>query len=144
MGCPFVASITRVWPVCPFSQKGDSDSSKGEWMEKPESAPFALAVRASDGSTVVELAGDFDLSGADEFRSCIEALIGSSNGQLLVDLGDVTFIDSCAIAALLEMRRLVAREHRELRLQRISAPVSRLLELTGLTDLFEDSASPSI
>jgi anti-anti-sigma factor len=63
---------------------------------------------------------------------------------LLVDLGDVTFIDSCAIAALLEMRRLVAREHRELRLQRISAPVSRLLELTGLTDLFEDSASPSI
>jgi anti-sigma B factor antagonist len=104
-------------------------------METPESAPFALAVRASDGGTVVELAGDFDLSGVAQFRSCIEELIGASNGQLFVDLGDVTFIDSCAIAALLEVCRLVAREQRELRLQRISAPVSRLLELTGLSDI---------
>jgi anti-sigma B factor antagonist len=108
-------------------------------METPESAPFALAVCASDRSTVVELAGDFDLSGVDEFRSCIEAL-SSCDGPLIVDLGHVTFIDSCAISALLEMRRLVAREHRQLRLQRISAPASRLLELTGLTELFEDSA----
>jgi anti-anti-sigma factor len=113
-------------------------------MVTPESAPFALAVRGNDGSTVIELAGDFDLSGADEFRSCIESLLGSSDGPLVVDVGDVTFIDSCAIAALLEMRRLVAREHREVRLQRISAPASWLLELTGLTGLFEDSAGPSI
>jgi anti-anti-sigma factor len=113
-------------------------------METLESAPFELAVRANVGGTVIELAGDFDLSGADEFCCCIEALLGSSDGPLVVDLGDVTFIDSCAIAALLEMRRLVAGEHRELRLQRISAPASRLFELTGLTALFEDSRGPSI
>jgi anti-anti-sigma factor len=112
-------------------------------METPESAPFALAVYAADGATVIDLAGDFDLSGVEEFRACVEQLIGSSDGPLLVDLDDVTFIDSCAISALLEMRRLVGREHRELRLQRISAPVSRLLELTGLTELFEDASGPS-
>jgi anti-sigma B factor antagonist len=111
-------------------------------METYDSAPFALGVRANDGDTVIELAGDFDPSGVEDFRSCIEELIGSSDGPLVVDLGDVTFIDSCAISALLEMRRLVAREHRELRLQRISAPASRLLELTGLTELFEN-AGPS-
>jgi anti-anti-sigma factor len=113
-------------------------------METPESAPFALVVHADVGSTVIGLAGDFDLSGVEDFCSCIEELIESSDGPLLVDLGDVTFIDSCAISALLEMRRLVAREHRELRLQRSSGPVSRLLELTGLTDLFEDSSGSSI
>ena len=113
-------------------------------METLESAPFELAVRATDGGTVIELAGDFDLSGADEFRSCIETLLGSSDGPLVVDLGNVTFIDSCGIAALLEMWRLVAREHRELRLQRISAPASRILELTGVAALFEDSGGPSI
>ena len=112
-------------------------------METPESALFALAVHATDGATVIELAGDFDLSGVGEFRACIEELIGSSDGPLLVDLANVTFIDSCAISALLEMRRLVAREHRELRLQHITAPVSRLLELTGLTEVFEDSTGPS-
>jgi anti-anti-sigma factor len=112
-------------------------------MEAPESAPFALAVRATDGATVIELAGDFDLSGVEAFRSCVEELIGSSDGPLLVDLASVTFIDSCAISGLLEMRRLVAREHRELRLQRIAVPVARLLELTGLAELFEPSSGPS-
>jgi anti-sigma B factor antagonist len=112
-------------------------------METPESAPFSLAVQASNESTVVALAGDFDLSGVEQFRSCIEELIGSCDGPLVVDLGDVTFIDSTALSALLEMRRLVGREHRELRLQRISAFTARLLELTGLTEVFEDSTGPS-
>ena len=112
-------------------------------METPESAPFSLAVRASNENTVVALAGDFDLSGVEQFRSCIEELIGTSDGPLVVDLGEVTFIDSSAISALLEMRRLVAREHRELRLQRISARAARLLELTGLSELFEGSTGPS-
>jgi anti-anti-sigma factor len=112
-------------------------------METGDSMPFALAVRASNGDTVIELTGDFDLSGVEGFCSCVEELIGSSDGPLVVDLGEVTFVDSRAIAAMLEMRRLVAREHRELRVQRISAPVSRLLELAGLTELFVDSAGPS-
>jgi anti-sigma B factor antagonist len=113
-------------------------------METGDSVPFALAVRPTDGDSVIELTGDFDLSGVEEFRSCIEELIGSSDGPLVVDLGEVTFIDSRAISAMLEMRRLVTREHRELRIQRISPPVSRLLELAGLTELFVGSAGPSI
>ena len=112
-------------------------------METPESAPFSLTVRATDGSpVVVALAGDFDMSGVEDFHSCIDDLIGSSTGAvLIVDLGDVTFIDSSGISALLKAHRLVTVEHRELRFQHVSAPVSRLFELAGLSDLFDDSAT---
>lgn len=109
-------------------------------METPEWA-FAVAVRAVDGAVVVALGGEFDMSRVAEFRSCIEELIDSSDGAaLIVDLSDVTFIDSSAIAALLEARRLVTREHRELRFEHLP-PASRLFELTGLTDVFHDSAT---
>jgi anti-sigma B factor antagonist len=112
-------------------------------METLKSAPFSLTVRANDaGAVVVALAGDFAMSGVEELRSCIDELIDSSNGAILiVDLGDVTYIDSSGISALLEARRLVTREHRELRFEHISAPASRLSELTGLTDVFDDSAT---
>ena len=106
-------------------------------------ALFALTVRANDGgSVVVALAGDFDGNGVEEFRSCIDELIDSSNGAvLIVDLSDVTFIDSSGICALLEARRLVTREHRELQFEHLSAPASRLFELTGLTDVLDDRAT---
>ena len=112
-------------------------------METPASAPFSVTVRASDGgSVVVALAGDFDMSGVEKFHSCIDELIDSSNGaELIVDLSDVTFIDSSGIAAMLEARRLVTREHRELRFENLTAPASRLFELAGLTDLFDDKAT---
>ncbi len=69
-------------------------------METPESAPFSLTVRANDGGpVVVALAGDFDMSGVEEFHCCVDELIDSSNGGvLIVDLSAVTFIDSCGIS----------------------------------------------
>ncbi len=105
-------------------------------MRTPESAPFALSVRATHGAVVVELAGDFDLSGVEPFRSCIDELITSSKDTVLVDLRDVSFIDSTGISALLAARRLLADHDRELRFNDISAAASRVFELTGLTDLF--------
>jgi anti-sigma B factor antagonist len=107
-------------------------------MGTPESAPFALSVRATHGTVVVELAGDFDLSGVDRFRSCIEELITSSKETVVVDLRDVSFIDSSAISALLWARRILADHDRELRFNDISAAASRVFELTGLTGLFHE------
>jgi anti-sigma B factor antagonist len=112
-------------------------------METPASAPFSLTVRANEaGAVVVALAGDFDMSGVQEFHACVDELIDSSNGAvLIVDLGEVTFIDSSGISALLGARRLVSGEHRELRFEHFSAPAARLFELTGLTDVLDDSAT---
>src|SRR5688572_693845 len=109
-------------------------------MGTPESAPFALTVRAAHGAVVVELAGDFDLSGVEPFHSCIDELITSSKDTVGVDLGNVSFIDSSGLTALLAARRLLADHDRELRFTHISAAASRVFALTGLTALFHVGA----
>ena len=54
----------------------------------------------------------------------------------MVDLAALTFIDSSGISALIEMRRRLAVDGRELRLENVSPPAAHVFELTGLTDIF--------
>jgi anti-anti-sigma factor len=109
-------------------------------MDMPESSPFEVTLRANHGTVVVELAGDFDLSGVETFRSRIEELIASASiDTVVIDLR-VSFIDSCGIAALLATSRLFADQDRELRFRHISSAAARVFELTGLTDHFQASA----
>jgi anti-anti-sigma factor len=86
------------------------------------------------------VSGEFDLSEVDTFRACLDG-VDASGGALVVDLGDVTFIDSSAIAALLKARRRLAEQDCELRLQH-TASVRRIFELAGLADLLDPTPDP--
>jgi len=81
------------------------------------------------------------MSEVDTFRACLDGVIGSADGVVVIDLGDVTFIDSSAISALLLARRFLADQNRELRLWH-TASVSRVFELAGLIDLLDNTTDP--
>jgi anti-sigma B factor antagonist len=108
-------------------------------MECRESAAFEIGVRAGYGDVVLDLNGDFDMSEVAAFRSCMDGVIASCDGAVVVDLADVGFIDSTAISALLIARRRLAADGRELRLRHVSAPVSRIFEMAGLAKLLADT-----
>ena len=108
-------------------------------MDSQELAPFNISVRAVYGAVVLDIDGEFDMSEVETFRSCVDEIITSCDSAVVVDLADVTFIDSSAIQALLNMGRCLAGEGRELRLQQLSAPVARIFELAGLTDLLGET-----
>lgn len=67
-------------------------------------ADFAITTRTeADGSTFVTLAGELDL-----YRTpALTAAIQTARGRIIVDLQDVTFLDSTTLA-------LLVREHRRL------------------------------
>jgi anti-sigma B factor antagonist len=109
---------------------------EGDQVSLQELARFNIFVRVGDGAVVVNLDGEFDMSEVEAFRSCMEGVIASCDGAVIVDLADVTFIDSSAISALLHTRRCLAGEGREFRLQHLTASVSRIFELAGLTGTF--------
>jgi anti-anti-sigma factor len=108
-------------------------------MGSQEWAPFNISVRADYGAVVLDLDGEFDMSEVEMFRSCVDEIIISCDRAVVVDLAGVTFIDSLAIEALLNARRCLAGQGRELRLQHPTAPVARIFELTGLTDLLGET-----
>jgi anti-sigma B factor antagonist len=60
-----------------------------------------------------------------------------AGSALVIDLRDVTFIDSSALRELLNARESAARDGRRIVLSGVPATVARLLEMTGTAELFE-------
>jgi anti-anti-sigma factor len=90
-----------------------------------DGAPFDLSVRDLDGTRFVTVSGEVDVSVADTLT---EALSGQ---RVFVDMSGVSLIDSTGTSCL-----LVALDRSESLVLRTSAPVQRLLELAGVSQLF--------
>jgi anti-sigma B factor antagonist len=80
--------------------------------------------------------GDVDLATATALEEALEAAIRDSVGALVVDLTDVSFIDSTGLQVLLRTRGLLGREDRALALVCPHGPVRRVFELAGVSDVF--------
>jgi anti-sigma B factor antagonist len=82
---------------------------------------------------VIAVEGELDLSVADRIE---EELAKAERGEaeaIVLDLSEVTFIDSTGIAVLVAAARRSAENSDRLRIRRSSAPgVRRMLALTGL------------
>jgi anti-anti-sigma factor len=93
-----------------------------------------------DGLCVVRAAGELDIAAAPEFIDVVRASLGRSS-KVELDLGDVTFIDSSGLGALVRLRKEADAQDVSLRLTEVSAATDRLLRLTGLIDVFDISTS---
>jgi anti-sigma B factor antagonist len=107
-------------------------------MDTPSTSPFQVRVSADGDDVTLHLVGDFDLTAAESFQSWVEGAVDGNGGAVVVDLGDVAFIDSTGISALLVMRRRLESRGRELRVANVRAGAARVFELTGLTGIFTD------
>lgn len=83
------------------------------------------------------LNGRFDAFETDAFRTKIDGLLAAEAKDLTVDLGDVQFIDSSALAELVRAMKHCREGHGELYLAKVSDPVRVILELTRLDAAFE-------
>jgi anti-anti-sigma factor len=85
---------------------------------------------------VVGVSGEIDMASADEFRDRLLDCLQRSE-SVEVDLGEVTFIDSSGLAALVRLRTEAEILGKDVVLVSVSASTARLLELTGLQTLFD-------
>jgi anti-sigma B factor antagonist len=91
--------------------------------------------RDDHGYRVVTVAGEVDLSWSAEIRSAI--LAGLDAGRpVLVDLAQVTYIDSSGIASFVEGYQRARRDRLQFGLVAVSAPVLAVLKLARLDRVF--------
>ena len=76
-----------------------TDAGKTGGREAP-----VKGVEKRDGATLVSLAGELDLYNAEEVRGALLAACAGEPEVLVVDLGEVRFIDSTALGVLIEAR----------------------------------------
>jgi anti-sigma B factor antagonist len=104
-----------------------------------------IDVANEDGTTIVRPATDrLDIEVAAEFRSTLLSLIDQGHRQLVVDLKDVTFIDSSGLGALVSALKTLKRGSGsgDVRLARVQPPVVSLLEIIRLNRVF--TSYPSV
>lgn len=94
--------------------------------------------RQLDGVTVVDMSGRITLGeGSVILRDTIRDLIGKGQKKILLNLGDVTYIDSSGIGELVSAFTAVRREGGELKLLNLTKKVHDLLQITKLYTVFD-------
>jgi anti-sigma B factor antagonist len=95
--------------------------------------------------TVVDAAGRITLGeGASTFRDMIRDLAAKGNKKILVNLGDVSYIDSSGIGEMVSSFTTVTNHGGQLKLLSLTKRVKDLLQITKLYtvfEVFEDEAS---
>ena len=94
--------------------------------------------RQVDGVAVVDMSGRITLGeGSVVLRDSIRDLIGKGSKKILLNLGDVTYIDSSGIGELVSAFTAVRREGGELKLLNLTKKVHDLLQITKLYTVFD-------
>ena len=86
----------------------------------------------SDGAIVVH--GDIDIAGGPTLEAAI--LSRETTQQIVIDLGDVLFIDSSGLRSLLGASRRAQARDSTVILRSVGPEVTRILQLTGTADQF--------
>ena len=90
-----------------------------------------LSIKREDGACVVRLAGELDLYNANDVRQALFDACADRPERLVVDLGEVDFVDSTALGVLIEARTKLTNKRAFI----LAAPgleTRRALEISGL------------
>jgi anti-sigma B factor antagonist len=94
--------------------------------------------RQVDGVSIVDLSGRITLGeGSTMLRDIVRDLIAKGNKKILLNLGDVTYIDSSGIGELVSAFTTVRNGGGELKLLNLTKKVHDLLQITKLYTVFD-------
>ena len=100
-----------------------------------------LEVQPSGDLRSFRVSGELDLATVGALVERLHPVAAGADGDLRLEVGGLTFIDSTGLHALMRLARAMPAPHR-LVLVDVTAPVRRLLELTGLRDAPEIVVEP--
>jgi len=96
--------------------------------------------RKVDGITIVDLSGRITLGeGSVVLRDTVKELSNQGQKKILLNLGDVTYIDSSGIGELVSAYTSVRNAGGELKLLNLTKKVHDLLQITKLYTVFDIS-----
>lgn len=96
---------------------------------------FAIRETSEAGVARVSLIGQLDLAGKPELRDRVGDLLDDDAVTgVVIDLGELTFVDSTGIGALIGCLRLAEGTGKDLRVVGAQGRVAGVLDLTGVTE----------
>ncbi|HET6869894.1 MAG TPA: anti-sigma factor antagonist [Solirubrobacteraceae bacterium] len=95
---------------------------------------FRIEASPTDSGTTIKLAGELDSATCGELVERFEQLITDNAGEVVLDLDEVTFIDSAGLRALIVIERTAGERNLAFTIRTPTGPVADLLQLTGIRE----------
>ena len=97
-----------------------------------------VSTRQVDKVTIVDMSGRITLGeGSSTLRETVRDLLSKGQKKILLNLGDVTYIDSSGIGELVSSFTSVSNQGGQLKLLNLQKKVHDLLQITKLYTVFE-------
>jgi anti-anti-sigma factor len=103
-------------------------------MADPREA-LVISTRWVGSTALVEISGELDLYASPRLTAAVEDVLASNPSLVEIDASGLTFADSAGLRALLVSRKDAEAAGVELRVSKVSEPLDRVLEMTGLRDV---------
>jgi anti-sigma B factor antagonist len=105
-------------------------------VNQPPGASFQIVVSSGEGDVrIVGLSGELDFEEAPHFGRVLDELRADGAREVIVDLSELTFIDSSGISALVSAARAASAEAGTLIVASPTAPVKRVFDIVNLSEL---------
>jgi anti-sigma B factor antagonist len=98
---------------------------------------FSIEVADQGTVCVIAVSGDLDIEHAGDLAAVGRLVIESHRAvRVVIDLGNVGFIDSTGLRALVEIRNAATSARRTVELRDVHVRVQKVIEITGLAEVF--------
>ena len=100
-------------------------------------ATFDAEPGATAGEQRLRVVGEVDVASSPPLRAKIAELLDGGADRIVLDLSEMTFIDSSGLGVLVgALKRVRELDRNDLVLTGLQGPPRRVFEITGLTELF--------
>jgi len=94
-------------------------------------------ITEKDSATILEIYGEVDLYSSPEVRKVLLQLVNDETAVIIVNLNNVTYIDSSGVATLVEGLQEMGKYSGKLKLTNLRDAVRHVFELSSLDKVFE-------
>jgi len=97
-----------------------------------------IATRQVDGVTVLDLSGRITLGeGSVQLRDAVKDLVAKGHKKIVLNLGDVSYMDSSGVGELVTAFTTVKNQGGELKLVNLTKKIEDLMTITKLVTVFD-------
>jgi len=96
-----------------------------------------ISERKDNDIVIYSIKGDIDINSSPQVRESFEKLVNEKAMKIVINLAEVSYIDSSGLATLVEMLKKTRGYGGKIRLSNLAAKVRSLFEITKLEKLFD-------
>ena len=96
-----------------------------------------IVCRERDFISILDIQGEIDLYSAPEIKDKIQGFINEKKYNVIINLGEVSYIDSSGIGALISSLSSLKKSNGGMKIINVLSTVRKVFELTKLVSFFE-------